>query len=227
MSDKKSLAKQYDNFASEFSSAITEKNRINRTSFYNQIDFPLKGKKLLDLACGDGSDMVYYESLGAKTCGIDASKELVEIALAKLPESDIRVGLMEKLPYADKSFDLVFSKYAIQHSSDVAPIMREAARVIKPGGIFMYLVTHPIRQFLEKRRSGKDYFTQEVVRSVLFDGLITIEEPSHTFNQYLNKEFLKNFDVIGYEEVYDPLSAEHIGEDKYPGFFILKARSRS
>lgn len=223
------LARQYDAFACRFSELINVKNAVNRSAFYGQIDFPMDGRVVLDLACGDGSDMVYYQSQGAVVCGIDASKELIQIAKRRMPAADIRIGFMENLPYADNSLDVVLSKYAIQTSVDIAPIFKEVARVLKPGGIFMYLVTHPLRQFMEKTKGvdGKDYFRQEVTGALLFGGEITVQEPSHTFNEYLSRDFLSNFDVIGFEETCDLFSAEMIEGNIYPGFFIVKAKKRN
>ena len=77
------LATQYDKFASTFSSVhdLGEKsNRDNRVVFYNHIDFIRPGMKILDLACGDGLDIVHYRQLGAEVFGLDASEELVKIA---------------------------------------------------------------------------------------------------------------------------------------------------
>lgn len=223
------LSTQYDAFASEFSRLINVKNMINREAFYQQIDFPLNGKVVLDLACGDGSDMLYYQSKDAAVFGIDASKELVRIAKDKVPGADIRMGMMEELPYRDNSFDVVLSKYAIQTSADLAPIFKEVERVLMPGGIFMYLVTHPIRQFMEvgKQEVGNDYFEQKIVDTVLFEGQVTVKEPTHTFNEYFSSDFLAAFNVIGFEETCDLFSAELVEGSIYPGFFIVKARKRT
>lgn len=221
------LAKQYDAFADSFSELSSGRNLVNRSAFYAQIDLPLVGKIVLDLACGDGTDMLHYQSEGAVVYGIDASEEMVRIAKARMPEADIRLGHMEELPYPDNFFDVVLSKYAIQTSWDIAPIFAEVARVLKPSGMFVYLVTHPLRQFMERRRgSGKDYFEQEVIDMPLFNGQIIVREPTHTMNEYFSANFFKNFDIVGFEETCDLFSAELVEGNFYPGFFIAKAKKR-
>ena len=155
------LSKQYNNFAKKFSDVHDvgeNSNRDNRELFYNHIDFIMSGIKLLDVACGDGLDLVHYKKLGAEVYGIDASEELVSIAKNKLPDVDIQIGKFENLPYSDNFFDIVLSKYAIMTSADMNPVFKEIYRVLKSGGIMMYLVTHPFRQYFEKRDSKANYF---------------------------------------------------------------------
>lgn len=222
------LSKQYNEFAGKFSNAHDvgeNSNRDNRKVFYELLDFVKPGIKLLDLACGDGLDLVYYKSLGAEVHGLDASEELIKIAKERLPEEDLQVGLFEKTPFENGAFDVVLSKYAIQTSADMNPIFKEIHRILKPGGNVMYLVTHPFRQYFEKKDSKGNYFEQKVVDSHILNNSITVKEPSHTLNEYLNAEFLNNFDITFYQEYWDA-AAEQIDGKRYPGYFILKAIKR-
>ncbi len=222
------LSKQYNNFAKKFSSIHDEgenSNRDNRKIFYEQADFIKTGMKLLDLACGDGLDLSYYKTLGAEIFGLDASEELVGIAKNRNPGADIRVGLFENIPFEDSYFDVVLSKYAIQTSKDMNPVFSEIHRVLKSGGIMMYLVTHPLRQYIEKKEVRADYFEQKIVDSNILNNSISVKEPSHTFNEYFNSFLLANFEVQFFQEYWDA-AAEQIGGNKYPGYFILKAKKK-
>jgi hypothetical protein len=91
--------------------------------------------------------------------------------------------------------------------------------------MMMYLVTHPLRQYLEKREGRADYFDQKIVDSHILGNTVTVREPTHTMTEYLNPFLFKNFDVQAYDEHWDP-AAEVIDGKKYPSFFILKARKR-
>ena len=222
------LSKQYNNFAKRFSDTHDvgeNSNRDNREIFYNHIDFITPGIKLLDVACGDGLDLVHYKSLGAEIFGIDASDELIQIAKSRLPEADIQVANFENLPFENNFFDAVVSKYAIMTSSDMSPAFKEIHRVLKPGGIMMYLVTHPFRQYFEKKDPQANYFEQKVVDSNILNNTILVKEPSHTMGEYLNDFLFKNFDVISYDEQWDAAS-EQIDGRKYPGYLILKAKKK-
>ncbi|MEK7650841.1 MAG: class I SAM-dependent methyltransferase [Patescibacteria group bacterium] len=222
------LSKQYNNFAGDFSKNQdlgVKSNRLNREIFYGHLDFVKPGMRLLDLACGDGLDLVYYKNLGAETFGLDASEELVKIAKERNPEADIRVGLFESIPFADNFFDIVLSKYAIQTSTDMRPVFSEIHRVLKAGGVMMYLVVHPFRQFFEKKQNNADYFEQKIVDSNILNNSILVKEPTHVMTEFLNDFLFQNFDVQAYDERWDP-AAEFIEGKKYPGFFILKAKKR-
>ena len=222
------LSKQYNAIAEDFSKLhdIGENsNRFNRKIFYEHIDFIKPGMKVLDLGCGDGIDLIYYQKLGADIYGVDASEGLITIAKEKLPNANIQVGFFENISFPKEYFDVVFSKYAIQTSEHIEPIFDEVKRVLKPNGIFMYLVTHPFRQYLEKKEKQADYFEQKIVYSSFFDNTITVQEPSHTLNEYLNERFLKDFDLQLYQECWDA-GAEQIEGKKYPGFFIVIAKKR-
>lgn len=223
--NSKDIARQYDNFAEEFSSECSIQNKVNIEAFHSFIDFPLKGRRLIDLGCGEGTDLKIFKNGGAEVYGIDASEKMISLAKQKLPDANLKVGLFENIPFDSDLFDIVVSKYALQTSHDLKTVFKEISRVLKRNGIFVCLVVHPFRQFLEKKRVGKDYFKKEIVKSVIFNGSIVVEEPTHTFNEYFDDFFLDNFELISFKEMHDP-AAEAIDGDIYPGFFILKARKK-
>ena len=222
------LAKQYNNFADDFSKHhIVDKNsnKASRECFYNHIDFLRPRMKLLDLACGDGTDLIYYKKLGADIYGVDASEKLFSVARNKLPDANLKIGLFENIPFEDNFFDVVLSKYAIQTSSNLSPVFSEIHRVLKSGGIMMYLTVHPFRQYFEKKEVNGNYFEQKIVDSHLFSDQVTVKEPTHTLTEYLNDFLFNNFDVQAYDEGWEP-AAEFIDGKRYPGFFIIKAKKR-
>lgn len=222
------LAKQYNAVADDFLKNHDygeNSNRLNREIFYKYLTFLKPGMKILDVACGDGIDLEHYKQLGAEIHGVDASEEFIKVAQQRLPGEDIRVGLFEELPFPDNEFDAVLSKYAIMTSADMAPAFNEIHRVLKPGGTMCYLVTHPFRQYFERKDPKGDYFEQTVVDSLILSGSLTVHEPTHTMSDFLNEFLFKHFDVLAYGEYWDP-AAEQIDGKKYPGFFILKAMKR-
>jgi len=114
----------------------------------------------------------------------------------------------------------------LQTTALIDPVYEEIIRVLKPKGKLVYLACHPIRQFKEKKREGKDYFKKEIVESVFFNGQVSALEPSHTMNEYLSKKFFRHFTLEGYEEGLDE-AAEKVDGDIYPSYFILKASHKS
>lgn len=87
---------------------------------------------MLDIACGSGLALRFADAAGARTAGIDAAPALIEIACARTPSGDIRVGDMFDLPWDDETFDLVTSINGIWGGCERA--LHEAYRVLRPGG---------------------------------------------------------------------------------------------
>lgn len=90
------------------------------------------GTTLLDVACGSGLAVRLGAARGATVCGIDAADSLVDIACARTPDADVRVGTMFELPWEDESFDAVTAINGIWGGCDAA--VDEAHRVLRPGG---------------------------------------------------------------------------------------------
>lgn len=218
--------KQYNGFAKKYSDVFVENNQDSITAYFRYLDIPLKGKEVLDLGCGDGYDLSQIKLKEANVFGIDSSEEMVKLAQQKNPEANIKLGLFENIPFPDNSFDVVTSKWAFQTSAEIAPIYHEIVRVLKPNGQLIFLSSHPIRQFIEKKQKGKDYFKKEIVESIFFDGQVTAKEPSHTLNEYLSPTFFKYFNIEAYEEGNDS-GAEKVDGDIYPSYFIIKARLKN
>jgi SAM-dependent methyltransferase len=93
------------------------------------------GERILDLGCGDGHLAVRIAALGAQVTGVDASAEMVAAALAL--GADAVVGNAEALPFADQTFDAVFSNAVLHWVRDQDAMMREVHRVLRPGCRFV------------------------------------------------------------------------------------------
>src|ERR1700694_3999951 len=93
-----------------------------------------RGTRLLDIGCGTGMAAQLAAKLGAHVSGMDASEAELVIARERVPNGDFRCGEMEELPYADASFDVVTGFHALQFADDPLHALRQARRVVKPGG---------------------------------------------------------------------------------------------
>jgi SAM-dependent methyltransferase len=88
---------------------------------------------VLDVACE-------WRVLGARCrarrpgSGIDAAAALIEVARRKLPQADLRVGPIERLPWPADSFDVVLSFNAFQFAADYLTALAETRRVARRGG---------------------------------------------------------------------------------------------
>ncbi len=78
------------------------------------------GTRCLDVACGSGFAANIARRRGATVTGLDASDALIEIARARTPDADFRVGDMIALPFAEGAFDVVTSFNGIWNGCDAA-----------------------------------------------------------------------------------------------------------
>jgi SAM-dependent methyltransferase len=92
------------------------------------------GSRVLDVGCGSGELLAHLARLGASPAGIDPAPGMVELARARLPVADVRLGPAQPLPWPDGSFDVVTAVNALQFAGDPLDALAELARVTVPGG---------------------------------------------------------------------------------------------
>jgi phosphoethanolamine N-methyltransferase len=105
----------------------------------------LRGREVLDIGCGiGGADVVLVRDHGAgHVLGIDVERPALDRAAARATAAGLTDRLSFQLvapgplPFAEASFDVVFSKDSIIHVADKAALFGEALRVLRPGGGFV------------------------------------------------------------------------------------------
>src|SRR5438128_6387081 len=131
-------------------------SQLNLHDWFGSIDIYLfdqllKGRitpqmKLLDAGCGGGRNLIYFLKSGFDICGVDQSAESIGQLRARaaslaphLAADNFRVESVEKMSFADESFDCVISSAVLHFARDEEHwrnMVREMWRVLKPGGIF-------------------------------------------------------------------------------------------
>lgn len=91
------------------------------------------GHRHLDAGCGSGLAVQLAAELGATVAGIDASTGMLEIARQRSPDSDLREGDLEELPFGDECFDTITAFNSVQYASVPIAALRELRRTAVRG----------------------------------------------------------------------------------------------
>ena len=97
-----------------------------------------RGRKVLEVGCGAGTDLVRFARGGAVVTGVDIAASAIELARQNFAQqglsADLREADGERLPFEDASFDLVYAHGVVQYTSNPSALVAECHRVLKPGG---------------------------------------------------------------------------------------------
>jgi ubiquinone/menaquinone biosynthesis C-methylase UbiE len=104
------------------------------------------GGRLLDVGCGTGFIIHLAAQIFEEIHGVDITPEMMQRVDISRGSIKLHVAPAEALPFADGEFDAVSAYSFIDHVADVAAVLREMARVLKPGGI-AYIDLVPNRLF--------------------------------------------------------------------------------
>jgi SAM-dependent methyltransferase len=104
---------------------------------------PGPGESTLDLGCGEGRVSRDLAERGHRVTGVDVSPTLLEAARAAHPEGTYVTADAADLPFPDHSFDLVVAYNSLMDVEDLPGSVREASRVLRPGGKLVLSIVHP------------------------------------------------------------------------------------
>ena len=108
---------------------------------------PLNGKAVLDLGCGYGWHCKFASTEGAKKIlGLDLSRKMIEKAqkLNMGPRIEYQICGLQEYEYPENKWDVVISNLALHYIEDLEEIFQKVYRTLKPGGIFLFNIEHPV-----------------------------------------------------------------------------------
>ena len=163
------------------------------------------GSDILEVGCGSAPCSRWLDAAGARPVGLDLSRGMLARGLAAMADGR-RVPLVqagaEALPFADASFDLACSAFgAVPFVADSALVMREVARVLRPGGRWVFAVNHPVRWIFpddpgpEGLVATLSYFDRSPYVEVDADGLPLYVEHHRTIGDRVREAVAAGFRV--------------------------------
>lgn len=119
---------------------------------------PHQGMNVLDVGCGTGIHLSLYQKIGCNLFGIDTSLSMLDIARKRLGgNADIRLGDAARMPYDDKTFDLILCMLVLHEmeQSTRMDVISEMKRTLKSDGHILLIDFHagparPLKGWLTK-----------------------------------------------------------------------------
>jgi ubiquinone/menaquinone biosynthesis C-methylase UbiE len=203
----------------------------------------VRGKRVIVLGCGGGQDAVALGRMGAIAVGIDQSERQIEYARTFAARhiaanASFVVGTVDDLSrFDDGSFDAAVSAHMLNYVERIEQTLREAARVLKPGGSLALSVRHPADAMLSDQiphRIERSYWTAQHDWSWTFEGAdpVRFRQWFWSVAQWFDMLTAAGFAVERLIEPEDPLADGKDDDDTrarralVPDTLIMKARKR-
>lgn len=158
----------------------------------------VSGKDVLEFGCGGAQWSIALARRGARMTGLDLSDEQLKYAKKLVAEEGVEVTLVqgsaESTPFADASFDIVFCDHGAMTFADPRKAVPEAARLLRPGGLFAFNMATPLLDIVTERS------TEEVSNRLVspyFDMVPWSDETGQTTFQLPYGEWIRLFRRVG------------------------------
>lgn len=144
--------------------------------------FDLNGRRVVDVGCGEGGLVRALTGLGAKVTGVECGAGMLERARGAEPAGDETYveGVGQALPIPDGSVEVVVFMNSLHHvpMGNMTAALREAARVLAPGGVALVNEPLPVGSFFQVTRLVEDETevraaAQAAIAEALAEGVFT------------------------------------------------------
>jgi len=122
------------------------RDHFNTPAFFDLLP-TVKNLYGLDIGCGEGHNTRLLAKQGARMKAIDIAENFVQMANEEEREHPLGIAYTvapaSQLPFPDNEFDFATSFMCLMDIPDPGPALKEAHRILKPGGFFQFSITHP------------------------------------------------------------------------------------
>lgn len=152
--DLDTVRRLWDENADDWAAGVRGRADLFRDHYNNPAFLRLlgdvRGSRLLDAGCGEGTNTRLFRQLGADVVGIDISERMIEHA--RRAETQQPLGISYEIAsftdlrtFSEGAFDVVVSTMALMDAPDLDGALREFARVLRAGGRLVFSVARAIR----------------------------------------------------------------------------------
>ena len=198
---------------------------IHRVWKKNMIDWmrPRRNTKLIDVASGTGDLAKIFNKKTNSTCEIfcvEPNKDMLEMGKDKLKKYEniiCQLAPAEKLPFKDDTFDFYSISYGIRNVSNIKECLKEALRVLKPGGRFMCLEFSKVQnELLSKAYNQYSKLIPSIGKLIVgnrepYEYLISSIDKFYTQQQLVKLMKDNGFKNVEFRNLSNGISAVHSG----------------
>ncbi len=162
---------------------VSQLDKVPR-EYYLRLVRKYAPKTFLDVGCGTGLTykMLSESNIDTLYAGLDITPKFIDLLNKKYPEVKWHVGRAQKLPFADKSFDMVTCRALLEHLPDPEPAIKEMARVAKDTIVIVWhMAPKPAERlrFLEKQGVYNNTYSKKRIKDILEDTNLIIVDSFH------------------------------------------------
>ncbi|TVR84504.1 MAG: class I SAM-dependent methyltransferase [Chitinophagaceae bacterium] len=234
---KKKILSAYEQMAEKYSELIDYKPHnayYDRPNTLNLLP-DVKGKTILDAACGPGKYAEMLIAQGANVKGFDLSPKMVDLAIRRNPKKGefFVHDLSERFEMIeDSSCDIVLCALALHYIEDWTLTIKEFHRVLKPDGILVFSIEHPFFEYIYFK--SKVYFEVENVKCTWkeFGEPVEVNSFRRSLHDCINPLTENGFYIDKLVEPkpvkeFEQLDLKHFNElNKFPAFMCIRAVKR-
>lgn len=154
MSTERQTIQTYNTAAGSYDAHVADPGSSPLHAYYEKpalhAELDIAAQNVLNIGCGSGLDNEWAHTQNVDSIfGIDISTELIAIAKQRFPEDNFAVMDAAHLGFRDQSFDVAYSSLVLHYLPDWSLPLREAHRVLSPGGSFVFSCNHPLETSFE------------------------------------------------------------------------------